>query len=115
VLLLDCFLALILNWGRVGFVGMCSVEPLGLPCLELEADEPEHAEAPIEAQAAAAINDEEVGEDTGGLVTGSPPGQNPLSPLSSEEEWSLRQLDFSTTMDLKSKCEMDLLFYKQIK
>ena len=51
---------------------------------ELEADEPEHAEVPIEA--AAAINDDEVGEDAGGLVTGSPPGQNPLSPLSSEEE-----------------------------
>ena len=80
---------------------MCRVEPLGLPCFELEADEPEHAEAPIEA--AAAINDEEVGEDTGGLVTGSPPGQNPLSPLSSEEEWSLKQLDFSTTIDLKKE------------
>ena len=61
---------------------MFRVEPLGLPCFELEADEPEHAEAPIEA----VINDEEVGEDAGGLVTGSPPGQNPLSPLSSEEE-----------------------------
>ena len=54
---------------------MCNVDPRGLPCFELEADE-EHATV---------INEDDEGEETGGLVTGSP-GQKPSSPLSSEEE-----------------------------
>ena len=40
---------------------MCKVDPLGLLCLELEAEE----ELP------AAFNDEQEGDEAGGLVTGS--------------------------------------------
>lgn len=65
---------------------MCRVEPRGLPCLELEDD-------------MAFKEEEEAEEDTGGLVTGSGT-LVASSPLSSDDEWSLKQPGFSA-IDLK--------------
>ena len=42
----DAFLDLMdLTWGREGFVGMCKVESLGLPCLEFDVEPPAEATA----------------------------------------------------------------------
>ena len=69
----DVFFLVRFNWGRLEDAGMCNVEPRGLPCFELELED---------------LSEEQEGEDTGGLVTGS---LRPLgsSPLSSAELWSV--------------------------
>ena len=78
LLLLELFFLVRFNWGLLpeAVAGMCNVDPRGLPCLEFELEVPD-------------LRDEQEGEDTGGLVTGSLRPLGSSWPLSSAELWSV--------------------------